>query len=514
MSSTPDIAYQDSALLLGIDVGTTATKAVLVSRSGKLLAEGRSEYRTTFPQPGWAQQAPEDWWNALCASVKEVLGHVDGAGARVIGLSISAQAPTLIAVDRDGLAIYPALIWMDRRAELQSQKLLKMVPHIAEITGNRADPFYVAAKMLWLKENEPEDFQSTFKFLQIPGYLNFHLTGIFGIDRAHATLLQLLDRKTNSWNSDLMLAVGVNPEQLPEIFESTQILGELTERASEVIGLPSGIPVFAGSVDGAMAALEAGVIDPGVVAEMTGTSTVLLMPTHAGTHNCVEGKVPFISMAHAIAGRELLLGAMVSSGGNVRWLHQVILGGRWTLDELMADAETVPVGSGGLIFLPYMMGERAPIWDTYARGVFFGLTLNTSKAAMVRAVLEGTAYALAHNVEVARNAGVEINEIRSVGGGTKNRLWNQIKADVLGIPIVSLKESAGAAMGNAYLVGIGLGIFPDIRKMLSEVIEIQERFLPDAKHHEHYQRRYQRFRSLYEKLKDEFKASAESETFS
>jgi len=477
MSSTPDIAYQDityqdDALLLGIDVGTTATKAVLVSRSGKLLAEGRSEYRTTFPQPGWAQQAPEDWWNALCASVKEVLGHVDGAGARVVGLSISAQAPTLIAVDRDGLAIYPALIWMDRRAELQSQKLLKMVPHIAEITGNRADPFYVAAKMLWLKENEPEDFQNTFKFLQIPGYLNFHLTGIFGIDRAHATLLQLLDRKTNSWSNDLMLAVGVNPEQLPEIFESTQILGELTERASEAIGLPSGIPVFAGSVDGAMAALEAGVIDPGVVAEMTGTSTVLLMPTHAGTHNCVDG------------------------------------------NELMADAETVPPGSGGLIFLPYMMGERAPIWDTYARGVFFGLTLNTSKAAMVRAVLEGTAYALAHNVEVARKAGVEINEIRSVGGGTKNRLWNQIKADVLGIPIVSLKESAGAAMGNAYLVGIGLGIFPDIRKMLSEVIEIQERFLPDAKHHEHYQRRYQRFRSLYEKLKDEFKASAESETFS
>jgi xylulokinase len=303
-----------------------------------------------------------------------------------------------------------------------------------------------------------------------------------------------------------MKFVGVSEDKFPQIANSIVLQGEVLSNNQS--NIPAGTPVYFGSVDGCSAALEAGVIDPGVVAEMTGTSTVLLMPTDGNNFNDA-----FVAIEHAIAGRQLRLGAMVASGASVAWLQQNILKAESSVEELSNQAAEVSPGSEGLIFLPYMMGERSPIWHTNARGVFFGLSLTTTPAMMFRAVLEGTAFALAHNVEIAKKSGIKIDEIRSIGGGSKSGLWNQIKADVLGMPIAILQDSVGAAVGDAYLAGMGSGLFKDIRSTLKESVKIESRFQPNNKVHTYYQERYASFRSLYESVKDEFDKSATTATY-
>ena len=495
-----------ASLLLGIDIGTTAAKAVLVTPEGQVVSEGRSQYPTDHVAANWVEQNPEDWWRALCAATHEAMSKV--TATKILGVAISSQAPTLLAVDSQGQPLRPAMIWMDRRAQAEAEELAAKFPNIAEITGNRADPFYVAAKILWFIRNEPQLYAKTKYFLQIPGYLNFKLTGKFGIDKPHASLLQLRSADQSQWSQELISAVGVNPELFPEISECSHLQGEVTTESSAQSGIPVGTPVFFGSVDGASAALEAGAIDPGVVAEMTGTSTVLIMPTDGTVRSSA-----FITMSHALPGRELQLGAMVASGASVQWLLEKILGNKDPIEKLTEAAQKVEPGSDGLLFLPYMMGERAPIWDTNARGVFFGLSLTTTPEAMLRAVLEGTAFALMHNIEIARSVGLVVDEVRSIGGGTKNRLWNQIKSDVLGIPVAILKESVGAPIGNAFIAGYGLGLYPHVRSAVTNAVTISERYKPDMKIHNHYQERYQRFRGLYENLKGEFEMSAKSATY-
>jgi xylulokinase len=276
--------------------------------------------------------------------------------------------------------------------------------------------------------------------------------------------------------------------------------------------LVAGTPVMVGTVDSAAAAIEAGVVDPGVAAEMTGTSTVLIIPD--------DGRVTepaFIAMPHAVSGIHLLLGALAASGASLRWyrdqfgLVEVNAGARLGVDSydlLTMQAGEVAPGSHGVIFLPYMMGERSPIWHTNARGVFFGLSLATPRAALIRAILEGTAFALQHNVETAQQAGVTLNEIRSVGGGTRSNLWNQIKADVLGLPILLPQVSVGAAFGSAVLVGMGLGLYPDVRRTLHEMVQLGARYEPDPENHALYQELYQVFRSIYESLRHDFDRAA------
>jgi len=486
-------------LLLGVDVGTTATKAVLVDSTGHIISQGRSEYPTKYLQAGWVEQDPNEWWRSFCAAV--AIAQNGAPGAKISGVAISAQAPTLIAVDASGEPVRNAMIWMDRRAQLEADELAKNFPNISQLTGNRADPYYVAAKIKWFIKNEPANYQKTKYFLQIPGFLNFKLTGKFGIDAAHASLLQLRTADNSNWTDEVMKFVGVGEDKFPQIANSIVLQGEVLSNNQSKIA--AGTPVYFGSVDGCSAALEAGVIDPGVVAEMTGTSTVLLMPTDGNNFNDA-----FVAIEHAIAGRQLRLGAMVASGASVAWLQQNILKAESSVEELSNQAAEVSPGSEGLIFLPYMMGERSPIWHTNARGVFFGLSLTTTPAMMFRAVLEGTAFALAHNVEIAKKSGIKIDEIRSIGGGSKSGLWNQIKADVLGMPIAILQDSVGAAVGDAYLAGMGSGLFKDIRSTLKESVKIESRFQPNNKVHTYYQERYASFRSLYDSVKDEFDISA------
>jgi len=492
------------ALLLGVDVGTTATKAVLVNQNGELVAQGRAEYPTIHLQAGWVEQDAKQWWKSFCQAVLQATSQIPGA--KIIGVAISSQAPTLLAVDAYGEPVRNALIWMDRRAQTQADQLESKFPNISQLTGNRADPYYVAAKIMWLKQNEPENFAKSKFFLQIPGYLNYKLTGKFSLDSAHASLLQLRNADNKNWATEVLDFIGLDESKFPPIGLASDLLGEVIQENEAKI--PVGTPVYFGTVDGCSAAVETGVIDPGVVAEMTGTSTVLIMPTDGNNFNDA-----FVAIDHAIANRQLRLGAMVAAGASVSWLMTNILKDQNSMQELTQMATEVAPGCEGLIFLPYMMGERSPIWNTNARGVFFGLTLTTTPQMMFRAVLEGTAFALAHNVEIGKQSGIKIDEIRSIGGGSKSELWNQIKADVLGLPIAILKDSSGAAVGDAYLAGLGSGSFSDIRDVINSTVSIENRYLPNKTKHDYYQERYARFRNLYESLKGEFDASAASANF-
>jgi xylulokinase len=296
----------------------------------------------------------------------------------------------------------------------------------------------------------------------------------------------------------------VEPSQFPEVLEGTRVQGDVTREAAQATGLKAGTPVMVGTVDGSAAALEAGVVEPGVAAEMTGTSTVVLLANDRGLT-----EPALIAMPHAVPGMHLLLGAMVASGASLRWFRDQFEQPGTSFDAMTAAAAQVGPGSDGVIFLPYMMGERSPLWHTNARGVFFGLSLATSKAAMIRAILEGAAFALRHNIEVALRAGAEIREVRSVGGGSRSDLWNQIKADVLGRPVLLPRASVGAPFGDAILAGMGLGFYPDVRASLQEMVKLERRFEPDMANHERYGKIYEVFRNIYQHLKGDFDRIAE-----
>jgi xylulokinase len=497
-------------LLLGIDVGTTGAKVALFTPAGHLQATGQAEYPLYHPRPGWAEQNPEAWWQAVCVAIRQALAEMPHGSERVAGVAVSAQAPTLLPLDCAGRPVRPAMIWMDRRAEAEAVELGEHIgsSDFTRLTGNRSDPFYVAPKLRWYQKHEPQHFAETHTFVQINGYINYRLTGEYTLDNVHAALLQLYHRQTGDWLTAVADLCGVRPDQFPPIYPGHHIQGEVTLEAAAATGLVPGTPVMVGTVDGAAAAVEAGAIEAGVAAEMTGTSTVLLMPNAGGL-----SEPAFISMPHAIEGLHLLLGAMVASGASLRWyrdqlgLVEVGLSAHLETDAydlLTRQAEAVEPGSDGVIFLPYMMGERSPLWHTNARGLFFGLSLATSRGALIRAILEGTAFALRHNVEVARQAGVSLTEIRSVGGGSRSALWNQIKADVLGLPILLPRTSVGAPFGDAVLVGLGLDLYPDVAGALRQMVHIEARYEPDPANHALYQELYQIFRNIYEHLRPDF----------
>jgi xylulokinase len=497
-------------LLLGIDIGTTGTKSALFDLRGQLQSIGQAEYEVSIPRSGWAEQDPEAWWDAVCTATRSALGKVEDGAERVAGVAVSSQAPTLLALGKNGKPLRPALIWMDRRAEIEAQILKEKMGEglVEEITGNHPDPFYVASKLLWYKTNEPENFAETSVFLQANGYINFRLTGRFSLDHVHAALLQLRDYAKNEWSDALCKLCGVDPDRFPPILEGQELLGEVTKKASEETGLHAGTPVMVGTVDGSAAALEAGAVEKGIVGEMTGTSTVLFMPNDSGI---IEPA--FIAMPHVVPGLHLLLAALASTGACLKWYRDQLGTAEVeqskklktsAYDLLTQQAAEARPGSNGVIFLPYMMGERSPVWHTHARGVFFGLSLSTTKDDLIRAILEGTSMALCHNFEVARNAGINIEEIRSVGGGTRSALWNQIKADILGIPVLIPEASIGAPFGDAILAGMGLGYFGDVNQSLRDMIRIRDRYEPDMENHFTYREVFTIFRSIYESLRNDF----------
>ena len=482
--------------LLSIDIGTSSTKVALFSTDGKLLATRQEAYRVNHPKPGWAEQAPSVWWQAACQCSSRVIK--DAGDPVIAAVAVSGQTPSCVPVDENGRALRRAILWLDRRAHEQVSWLeanLGLDLAVAR-TGNTLDSYYGGAKWLWFKQKEPERYRQTWKILQTSCYIIYHLTGQAVMDHSQAGLcspcFNLFDRK---WDSEICDLMGIDLAKLPDLKPADQIIGTVTAQAARMSGIPVGTPVTAGGGDFAFSCLGAGV-DPDGAAVMLGTAGNLLVPAPV----VIDPRL--INTIH-VTGETLSLGG-VMAGGAVTWFKDML---RWEGDDfhtrMEAEAGDTAPGAQGLIFLPYLMGERTPIWDYQARGAFFGLSNIHSRGHMYRAVLEGVAYAFRGMLEIVTGSGTQIEKITLTDGGAQSKLWRQIFADVLGRPVSWQSKSGGTAFGAVIVAALTSGELADFEAMKSwfgPTVEIH----PNPRNAAAYDRNFQVFRDFYPRVRDFF----------
>ncbi len=485
--------------LIGMDIGTTATKAVIVRENGEVLADHTEEYDVITPKPAWAEQWPSVWVEASLKVLKRVLEKSGVRGNEVLALGVSGlYGGSGIPVDSDMKPIRPCIIWMDRRAVRETEWVKENVPKetIFSITGNYVDSYFGFTKILWIKNNEPEVWKKIHKFITPKDYLIYVLTGEVVIDHSSAgNLGGLYDIRAKEWSEEMSEILGIPLSKLPErIVKSSEVAGRLKKDMAEELGLPDGLPVVAGGIDAPVAQLSAGVVDPGEHVVMLGTSMCW------GTLHHGEYLSPaLVNYPYVVDEEELIytFGGGATSGAIVKWFRDNFGSTYSQLDE---EAKDIPPGSEGLVVLPYFMGERSPIWDPKAKGVIFGLSLKHTKAHVYRAFLEGVAYSLRHNMEISESLGMKLSkECYLVGGGAKSDLWTGILADVTRYEMVRLEGNVEAPLGDAFLAGLGVGVFED-RHEIKEWVKPTEPVKPDEK--PVYDDLFELYKSLYERTKD------------
>jgi D-xylulose kinase len=491
------------------DLGTSATKAGVFTLDGQELGTATAEYPAAYPHPTWAQQDASDWWQAAITTIKESMEKSGIKPGAVKAVSISGQAPSCLPIDRGGKPLRPAIIWIDRRATEEVDWIAENVgaEEVRRIAGNYIDGYFGGPKWLWFRNKEPELFARTWKIMQAHGYVIFRLTGEVVTDYSHAGLCSpCFNLQKKQWSPEMCEALRIPLSMLPELAPSYQVVGKIHAEGAKASGLPKGTPVVAGGGDFACATLGCGVIDVGQAAQMLGTAGNLLVPV--GKSITPDSRL--LNTVH-LTGDYLMLGSMYA-GGVLQWFRDQL--GEPEIEEgkrvdkspyrlLDEKAETLPPGAEGLILLPYLMGERTPIWDAHARGVYVGLTPYHTRAHMYRAALEGVAFGFRHMAEIIEQQGVQIKEVIAVNGGAKSPLWRQIFADVLNARINYYVGGAATLLGDVALAGVGTGCFEDlgvVRKW-QEILETQN---PDPEKHELYTRYYALYRKTYEQLKEVF----------
>lgn len=493
--------------LLGMDIGTTNQKVLMTTLSGEKVASATRENRLIQPGPGMAEQDPEQWWSntiSLLQELSDIVGHE--ALRQIGGICISSQTVTLLPVDAQGNALMNALIWMDGRSGEELREVLETVgrENYIRIAGGQPDVVFLPGKLRWLVKNRPEVLKKTKWLLQANGYVNLKLTRKASLDLDQAVRTQCYDIVSGCWSDTIGRAVGADLNSLlPNPSPVTQIIGHVTQEAAAVTGLAADTPVVAGCCD-AMASLYAiGLKEPGQAGESSGTSSLVF----ALTENPSATDIPVVARPCSIPGAPYVFDAPINAtGGAIRWfldnlagqrLQQAKQAGENVYDLLNKMAAESPAGSRGLLFLPYLHGERAPLWDTAARGMFVGLTTDTTQEDVARAVFEGTAFALRHVVQTIRQTGTPISSLRLTGGGAKSLEWAQIKADVLQIPVELMTDAAGdVPLGDVIIAGQALGLDGTFEKIL----EPSRILKPNPENREIYDKMYRLYRSVYDKL--------------
>lgn len=500
------------ALLLGIDVGTTGIKALAVHPDGTIKAESFSGYEISSPHPKWAEQDPGDWWNAFCSATNELLQKgINAEEIKAIGLS--GQMHTSVFLDRNKNVIRPAILWCDVRTTRQCEIINERVGFevLREEASNPALEGFTAPKVLWLREHEPDNFRRLRHLLIAKDYIRYRLTGELATDVSDAAGTIMFNVGNREWSDKILAALEIDPEILPPAVGSHEISGAVTREASAATGLPEGTPVVGGGADNACAAVGTGIIQEGTVQSSIGSSGVVLAAL--ATHR-VDEKMRLHCMNHAAPGMWYLMGVMLTAGLSLKWFKQTLCQSEMEqaqhkgidiYDLLSRTAESVPPGSEGLLFLPYLQGERTPHADADARGMFAGLSLRHAKAHMVRAVMEGVAFGLRDSLELVRELGVHVNEIVLVGGGAKSALWRQIQADVFGQVVCILNVKDAAPFGAALLAGVGAGVFDTCKEAVNKTVQKSDEIAPIPAHVELYERAYSLYRSLYPSNRDVFR---------
>jgi xylulokinase len=478
------------SVLIGLDIGTGGARAVAVDEDGSVVAEASSDYPLHSLRPGWSEQAPEDWWRAS----KEVLGKVAAeVESEVAGLGLTGQMHGSVFLGSGAEVIRPALLWNDQRTERQCEKIARAVgeKRLIDVAGNPALTGFQAPKILWLRDEEPENYSRVAHVLLPKDYVRLRLTGEYATDASDAAGTLLLDVRRRDWSEEILDALEIPAGWLPAVHEGPESTGTLLEEVAQQTGLPAGIPVAAGGGDNAAAAVGTGVVRRGLVSSSIGTSGVLF--AHADTFS-PDPSGRLHAFCHAVPGKWHLMGVTLSAGGSLAWWREVL--GR-DYEALVGAAEGVPPGSEGLLFLPYLSGERTPHLDPRARGAFFGLTSRHHLAHMTRAVMEGVVFSLRDSLEIMRELKVPVEQVRATGGGARSLLWRQLQADIYGLPIHRTTSEEGPAYGAALLSGVAAGAYGDVEEATSVVALREEASEPDRENAKVYEELYGIYRSLY-----------------
>lgn len=479
---------------IGIDLGTSSVKLLLMAEDGSILRTVSRSYPLSMPHSGWSEQNPEDWWQETCAGVRQLLEGEDPAS--VAGLSFGGQMHGLVALDRDDRVLRPAILWNDGRTAEETEWLNREVgeAQLAKWTGNIAFAGFTAPKLLWMRKHEPELFQKIDKIMLPKDYLAYRMTGVHCTDCSDAAGTLLMDVEYRYWSEPMLEKCGLRRSQMPQLFESWQVVGTLTAKAAKELGLPETVKVCAGAGDNAAAAIGTGALTDGACNLSVGTS---------GTVFVACDRFPKLEnhAIHAFAhanGKFHLLGCMLSAASCNQWWVERILK---ETDYAATQKDIANLGENPVLFAPYLMGERTPHNDPALRGAFIGLSLDTTREQMTQAILEGVAFAMRDGVELAKAAGIPVPRCRICGGGAKSRLWKTIFANVLGVPVDSIETEEGPAMGAAMLAAVGCGAYSSVEQLAEKIVRVTDTVEPDAELTAKYEKRYQQFRKLYPALR-------------
>ncbi len=479
-------------LYIGIDLGTSAAKFLLVDETGRILNTVSEEYPISYPKPGWSEQEPKDWWNACVRGIPRLLEGADAS--QVAGIGAAGQMHGLVALDGEDNVIRPAILWNDGRTWRQVDYLNEVIGRskLSELTANIAFAGFTAPKLLWMRDEEPENFGRISKIMLPKDYINYKLTGVHCCDYSDASGMLLLDVKHRCWSQEMLDICGVNLDMMPKLFESYQVVGNLTRESADSLGLPASVKVVAGAGDNAAAAVGTGTVGSGGCNISVGTSGTIFISSEKF---CVDPNNALHSFAHADGGYHLM-GCMLSAASCNKWLCEDILRCN-DYDMEQRDITSDKLGRCGVYFLPYLMGERSPINDTNARGMFIGMTMDTSRSDMVQAMLEGVAFAIRDSFEVAKSIGVEVKSSRICGGGSKSPLWRQIFANVLNMPLETMMTEQGPGYGGAMLAMVGCGEFDNVSQAAEALVQVSGTIEPDAEIAARYQEKYEKFMQIY-----------------
>lgn len=502
--------------LLGIDIGTSGTKTLLMDETGTVLAGATVEYPLSTPRPGWAEQDPEDWWRATVETIRRVLADSGLDGSQLRGIGLSGQMHGSVFLDRAGEVIRPALLWCDQRTATQCEWITSTVgrERVVELTSNPVLTGFTAPKVIWLRDHEPENYERVVQVLLPKDFIRFRLSGEFATEVSDASGTAMFHVRERRWATELLDAIGVPAEWMPASFESHVASTRVSASAAALTGLRAGTPIVGGGGDQAAGAVGNGIVESGILSSTVGTSGVVFAYSD---EPAVDPELRLHTFCHAVEGKWHQMGVMLSAGGSLRWFRDTLCRdliaeaasrGCDPYELITAEAEDAAAGCEGLVFLPYLTGERTPHPDPNARGVFFGLTLRHDRRHMARAVLEGVAYGLRDSFEILDAMQVPVREVRASGGGARSPLWRQIQADVSGREHVVINVDEGPAFGVALLAGVGTGVWSHVSEACRATIQVRSATPPRPEFQATYDRHYPIYTGLYDSLKGAFARTA------
>ena len=501
------------SIYLGIDIGTSGTKALVCRENGQILATATAEHPSYHPKPGWSEQQPEDWWKSSVESTKAAIAKAKVAASEIKGVGLSGQMHGSVFLDKNHRVLRRALLWNDQRTAAECSEIEARAggrAKLIQMVSNPAFTGFTAPKILWVRNHEPQVYEKIAKVLLPKDYIRFRLTGEFATEVSDASGTLLLDVTHRKWCDPLLGLLGIDQSLLPRCHESEEVSGKITSEAAAEIGIPAGTPVVGGGGDQAAGAVGNGIVKTGVISATLGTSGVVF--AHADqVQTDPEGRVH--TMCHAVRGAWHMMGVVLSAGGSLQWFRnqfcqaEIEDAKRRSIDPyelILQMVQSVPPGAEGLFFLPYLTGERHPYSDPYAKGAWIGLTVRHTRAHLARALLEGATFAMRDCLLVIRQLGVNATQIRLSGGGARSRFWRQLQADIYGQKVALINAQEGPAYGAALLAMVGTGAYKSVPEACAATIQVTEEMSPNEEGRKVYEKIHQEYQRLYPALKEGF----------